>query len=211
MDKQAIIEEIKKIRVQRNSVRKLEREIIGETKMIQPMVADASDLRSNLSKILPKHLVPSNVGDYRQVLSPFFYSVEFDFGVNPTYGPLFNQTSSFKVNQDSGFLLMGISRMWADNSGAGFKAPLALTIRDNQSTRQFNNTAFPIQTIGYLGEETVLATPLLLVPNASISITLTSWLDKDITFIGSGYHEFVFHGFRCNMNDTKLLAQQMLL
>lgn len=206
-----IIDRINTIRNERAEMRKQERQIVADTKSVQPVIADGGDLRSNLSKILPKYLLPTNVGQYKQILTPMWYQATHDLGNNPVYGPNLRSIVNFQVSQEAGFLMTGITREWRDRSSAGFKAPLRLTIRDNQSTRQFNNTGFTIQTIGYKGSPTYLETPLLLVPNASVATILESWLPIDFNTVGDGYHQFTFHGYRVNMGDVNYLAQQLFL
>jgi hypothetical protein len=196
---------------ERSANRVEERRLATRSKYLNsiPVCADGNDLKSNLAKILPKRMLPTNVGSYRNVLLPFHYTVEFKM-TDATYGPNFRMNSRFQVTQEAGFLLTDISRVWNERD-AGFKAPIALTIRDNQSSRQFNNTPIPVQQIGFHGEPTKLRTPFLFMPNASVGIELTSWIPNDWQIIGDGYQQFAFIGYRISVQDAQYVTDSIFL
>ena len=106
------------------------------------------NLKEQLMSVLPQNMLPGNVGDVNKVTWPFWYVGTFNFGTNPTYGPLTRTTQSFQVSQEAGLLLMAIGRKAWDNSIAGDLAPLQLEVRDRQSSRQFNDRPMPLQNIG---------------------------------------------------------------
>lgn len=172
----------------------------------QPVIG-SSDLAPNLLKILPPHIAPKNLGNFNSIMWDFFYPVKVDFGTDPTFGPQTRVEKNFKVNQDGSFLLCGISRVYNSDTASGKKAPLTLTLRDLQSTRQFNDLAFPVQNIGERGIPTLLETPLLVYKNSNISCELTSWLPENMATTGSGVHEFLFFGLRIRDEEQAKLLQ----
>lgn len=211
ISREKLISDILNMQNKRTQLRSQERSLQAKQKYLYQMPTIAkNDLGSNLSKVLPSHLIPTNVGSIKHVLVPYWYEVEFDLGADPTYGPSFRREANFQVTQESAFLLTHISRSFNDGGQAGFGAPLSIDIRDNQSTRQFNDISIAIQNIGYKSEPTKLEVPLLLQPNASVRITLSSWLDADQATVGDGLHEFAFGGFRVPIEDAKYLMDSIL-
>ena len=209
MSREKLIKKAYEIQESRRALRQKERNLSTRSKFLrnQPLVADGGNLRANLDKILPKHLSPKNIGEYNEVMWPFWYGFEFDFGTDPTYTSLTRKIESIQISQESAFLLTTISRAHDSRGGAGQNAPLQFTLRDNQSSRQFNDKPLPIQMIGTTGDLTHLDTPLYIRPNASLSLELTSWLPTDFATIGSGKHEIMVHGFRIRNEDAnKVLA-----
>jgi hypothetical protein len=172
----------------------------------QPVIGK-DDLGPNLLKILPPHIAPKNLGQFNNVMWDYFYPVAFDFGTDPVYGPQSRAENNFKVNQDGSFLLFGISRTYSSTSASGKSAPLVMTLRDMQSTRQFNDTSFPIQNIGEKGQPLVLETPLLIFKNSNLSCELSSWLPENMSTTGSGKHEFLFFGLRVRDEEQVKLLQ----
>lgn len=200
-----LIDQIQKEREQ-NRAREMHLNSRLMTMKGQPVIGK-DDLGPNLLKILPPHIAPKNLGQFNNVMWDFFYPVSFDFGTNPTYGTLTRAENNFKVNQDGSFLLFGISRSYQSNTASGKSAPLSLTLRDLQSTRQFNDLAFPIQNIGEKGQPLVFETPLLVFKNSNISCELSSWLPEDMVTTGSGKHEFLFFGLRVRDEEQVKLLQ----
>ena len=215
--REELILDITKLQERRQNLRVSERDIVNNTKLIdmQPVVSGEGNLRTSLERMLPKHLVPTNTGSLRQVLTPFWYRVIFDLGTNPTITANFTQSQSFQVSQDAGFLLTKISRYWKDQGEAGMGAPLGVSIRDNQSTRQFNDNPIPLQNIGFRGRPSLLHTPLLIVPYGSFKMTLTSLITTpaawDWALVGNGYQELMFGGYRIDMGDERYLTENILL
>ena len=211
MNRNTIIADILKLQQKRQSLRSEERSLKCKEKFHNQMPTIANnDLGSNLSKVLPSHLVPTNVGSLKHTIIPHWYEVAFDLGTDPVYGPDFREEQSFQVTQESAFLLTSISRSFNDGNGAGFGAPIQLDIRDNQSSRQFNDEPISIQNIGYKSDPTELAVPLLLQPNASVRITLSSWLSANQTETGNGYHEFAFGGYKVPIEDAEFIMNSIL-
>ena len=204
-----LIEQIKKER-RENQEREMHLNARMQTMKGQALVG-SSDLGPNILKVLPPNLAPKNIGEWGSIMWDFFYPVVVDFGTNPVYGPNTRTESNFKVNQDGSFLLCGISRMYSNTSFAGKKAPLSVTIRDLQSTRQFNDISFPIQNIGERGQPTLIETPLLVYKNSNISGEVTSWLPETMATVGSGRHEFLFFGLRVRDEETVKLLQTLFV
>jgi len=175
-----------------------------------PVIA-SDDLRPNLIKALPPHLVPKNVGDLGSVMWDFFFRVELDFGTDPTFDPTTMLKNSFRVDQEANLLLCGVSRNYQDIGPAGRGAPILITLRDAQSTRQFNDLSFPIQNLGEAGLPTMLDTPLLLSKNATFMVEASSWIPDSMPTIGDGKQELVFFGLRVRDEDNvKTLASLFL-
>lgn len=172
----------------------------------QPVIGK-DDLGPNLLKILPPHIAPKNLGQFNNVMWDFFYPVTIDFGTDPVYGPQSRAEGNFKVNQDGSFLLCGISRTYNSTTASGKLAPLSMTLRDMQSTRQFNDLSFPIQNIGEKGQPMIFETPLLVFKNSNISCEVTSWLPENMSTTGSGKHEFLFFGLRVRDEEQVKLLQ----
>lgn len=160
-------------------------------------------LRKHLEAFLPPYMIPGNVGDVNQVTWPFWEVVSFNFGTNPTWSPTTRQTQSFQVTQEAGFLLTSISRKSYGYDTSTDLAPLQFEIRDRQSSRQLNDRSIPIQMIGKRSLPTVLPTPMLLLPNAFVDITMTSWITASMATTGTGRIDLVFHGYRIRVEDQE--------
>jgi hypothetical protein len=174
-------------------------------------VISSSDMGNNLSKIIPPHLTPKNVGDLAGVMWDFYFTTTFDFGTDPTFDLNSKMIDNFRVDQEASFLLMGFSRSYHSNGNAGRLAPIGLTLRDAQSTRQFNDQPFPIQNIGEHGQPTRLETPLLFSANATVIVEATSWVPEAMDTIGNGKHEITFFGLRVRDTDNVKVISQMFL
>jgi hypothetical protein len=158
-------------------------------------------LKSHLQQILPPGMVPGNVGQINEVMWPFFSVITIDFGTNPTYGPSTRQAQSFQVTQEACLLISKISRKSFAYSTAGELAPLQLTIRDRQSSRQLNDRSFPLQMIGKKSRPCVLPTPYIVMPNGFFEVEVTSWLTANQVTVGNGKHQFIFEGYRIRIED----------
>lgn len=179
----------------------------------QPLVSDSGGLRANLKKIIPKHLMPQNVGQYNEVMWNYFFPFNFDFGDNPLYDVNTREEVNIQVDQEAGFLLTHISRDHNDPGQSGYNSPLSFTVRDLQSSRQYNDEPVPVQQFGFKGQPTFLDTPLYFAANARIQIAMTSWLPKGETFqtTGSGKHQIVLGGYRIRQSEAgKVLASIFL-
>lgn len=161
-----------------------------------------SRLEQELLKKLPSSLIPGNVGNYYDVAWPFNYTVTFNFGTNPTYGPNTNQTQSFQNTQEAAFIIGAMTRKSYSYSTAGELAPLQLLVKDRQSTRQFMDLPIPMQGIAKKTPYTTFEVPLIILPNAFIDIIMTSWLTVSQTTTGMGIHDISFMGYRTRTSDV---------
>jgi hypothetical protein len=151
---------------------------------------------------LPPQMFPGNTGNEKQVVWPFWFTLEFDFGTNPVYGVATNQTQSFPVTQEAGLLLMAISRDSDSHTSAGSLAPLQLTFKDRQSSRQLNSEPLPLQNLGLNYRPTIFPTPYWLNPMAFLDVQMTSWLrENSVGNVGNGKIFLTFFGYRKRTPD----------
>lgn len=164
----------------------------------------AQDLKSTLKSILPANLVPGNVGEYSSITWPFWYQADFDFGVNPSFTQNTRQVQSFQNTQEAAFLFMSVARSHNGYDNASALAPLQIEMRDRQSSRQFNDRPIPLQMIGRRNHQTVLPTPLLIMPNAFLDVTATSFVPAGNTMAstGTGKFQLSFFGYRIRVEDA---------
>lgn len=185
-----------KILKERKRIRAIERAFRNNYK------ENAMNLNGQLKQVLPSYMMPGNVGEINKVTWPFWYRVSFDLGIDPTIGPSTRISQTFQVSQEACLLLMQVSRKPWTYDNAGDLAPLAITIKDRQSSRQFNELPIPIQNIGKKKDGTVLPTPMFFAPNAIVEIELTSWIPADMASTGNGRHEFTFFGYRMRAQEA---------
>jgi len=167
-----------------------------------------------LKAVLPKHLVPSNVGNLKEILWPYWLHFEFDFSVNnDAVFPVNGITEiTRQISQEAGFIVTSIFRDYKSSGIGGRGCPLKMTIRDRQSTRQFNDEPIQLQHIGEKGEGTVLSTPYLFMPNARITLELSSILGADYTATNeSGYQSITMFGYRIRTEDASIIANKIYL
>ena len=151
-------------------------------------------LKRHLQNVLPSYMVPSNVGEYTTVTWPYFVTTSFDFGTNPTWSPSTRQTNTFNIPQEGGLLLYQVYAHFYGYDTSSALAPVQMRLIDRQSTRQFNDRPIPLQTIGRKSNPTVFPTPYLFMPNAQVEVEISSWVPADMTTVGSGKFDLVFHG-----------------
>lgn len=171
-----------------------------------------SDLQTAMQQTLPAYMIPSNVGDINEVAWFFWEQMTFDFGENPTWSPLTNQQQSFQVTQEAGFLITGISRSYNSYGTAGALAPLQVSFRDRQSSRQFNDNPIPLQTIGIKGKPTILPTPYFLLPNAFFDGFMTSFQTNSGGQVttGNSRHQLSFFGYRMRVEDAEKVLSTII-
>ena len=167
-----------------------------------------AELSSDLRNVLPEHMLPGNVGKMNEIVWPFWKSVKFEFGVNPSWTVNTRETEGFQIDQEAGFLLSAIHRKAWDSTTAGDRAPLQVEFQDRQSKRLFQNTPMPLQAIGKRDNPLILPVMFLIEPNAHLDVIMSS-IDSTIggtgtqTTVGDGTHELVFFGYRIRMGDMK--------
>jgi hypothetical protein len=201
---QQLLDYQKQLRSQEKNLRARERALSS-----QASLASGPNLKDHFNKFLPAHLVPGNVGPLQAVTWGFFQEVTFDFGANPSIGPTSRAVSSFQVTQEAAFLLLAISRN-ADTTTAGGYGPWQIDIQDRQSTRQLNDLPIPLQMIGTASIPSVLPTPYLIMPNAIIQVTMSSWLTgAPQATVGSGRHQIMFFGYRVRVEDAGVILSSI--
>jgi hypothetical protein len=174
---------------------------------------DSQFLESNLKIAIPRNMAPKNIGNLAGVMWDFWFPLSFDFGVDPTYDSTTRQAKKTQVTQEAGFLLTGMIRSNPNLDGVSFGAPLGVTIRDLQSTRQFNDKPIPVQFIGDRGKPTMFQTPLLIRPNANIEIEVSSLLNvgESIEYTGASSFDITLRGIRVrDFNDPRVLTSIFL-
>lgn len=186
---------------ERREIRRMEKKFRREKNMAE---GNIGNLHKTLNSILPPNMRPGNVGDYSSVTWPMWYQADFDFGTNPSYTSNSRQTQNFQNTQEAAFLFMAISRKHYGYDTASALAPLQVEIRDRQSSRQFNDNPIPIQMIGRRNHPTTLPTPMLVMPNAFLDITASTWLPAGNTMAttGSGKFQLTFFGYRIRVEDS---------
>lgn len=207
---------LKSTRMQEATIRKEEKHLTT-----LPQISK-DDVKGNLENLLPKKLVPTNIGNYESVSWPFWYAIEFDyssivdFGAGPVPAVSFlsseTKKESFVVGQEASFLLRGIYRDYNSVGLDGKGAPLKFDIKNNQSTRQFNDESLQLQHIGDKGHMFKFDIPLLIQPNSTIEIEMKTLLNQDINLEqvnGDGKQTLIFIGERVRSNDLDTITNLM--
>lgn len=184
-------------------LRGLERQIRQREHLLGSGMGDAptspggAPLINQLKKVLPAKFLPGNIGAITDLKWPNFLLVpRFVLGNNPILTVAFEQTQAVEVGQEASFVIMAIARYsWSEDT-AGEKAPLNITIRSRQSSRQFNDNPIPIQMIGDLAHPFVFSSPLPIQAQDFIEITMKTWITAPMQLAGEGNHEFVLFGER---------------
>ncbi len=210
--------ELKSVRMEEANIREQENHIATLPQLSK------DDVSGTLKKVLPKHLVPSNIGKYSDVSWPYSYEVRYDyeqlvdFGSGPvpaaTFGAQETKKDTFIVGQESSFILIGMYRTYGANNLSGKGAPLKFTVRNAQSTRQFNDVEVQIQHIGDKGRPFKFPIPLLIQPNSRIEVELKSIFNSDINIeLQTGEtakQNIVLYGYRLRNNvDVDVVTKLM--
>jgi len=204
----ALQQDIQSTRQQERQIQKMEQG--GNVLFDQPSVKQNA-LERHLNDILPPELIPSNVGDINQVQWGFFYEVDFNFGVDPVWSANVNARKSFKVTNESAFLVTRIYRDCDDAGIAGLEAPLTLTLRDLQSSRQLMDRGIPLQAIPSKGYYYELPIPFLLYPAASADLEIKCWLPNGVVIPASGVgtQNFTLYGARVRIQSPQAILKSM--
>lgn len=217
MSRQNLIAEIQQIGNEIKAIRQEERNIqqfekTGNGLMYSQPAVKKNDLKGHLESLLPPELVPSNVGSLSEVTWGFFYQLDFELGSNITFDHNFRAEKNFKVNAEAGYLVTRIYRDTRDQDQAGFSAPLCVTMKDLQSSRQLNDNPIPVQAIPTKGYYWELPVPFLIYPSASMSFELTSWLPVGVTLptTGSNYQGFSLYGAKVRIKDQNQVIRTAL-
>lgn len=211
-ERNLIISEIKAAHNSLGALRREEQHVRQHEDYVLQSNESDTDLLSILKKVLPANLVPSNMGDFKDVSYPTWYELEFDFsnGVDTVFDPLNLITKFFTIGQEHGFLLSNISRAYNNNDFAGEGAPLEVTFRNAASSRQFNDNPILIQHFASRGKQTPFTVPMFIHPNSKLEVTMKSWYPNTYTIANtSGIQRLVFSGRRVDMNSLKTLSQRV--
>lgn len=165
--------------------------------------SENGSLESSLRRVFPPELRPTNVGEITNIAWDFMIPVDFDFGQNPVFTAATRQERVFTVSQEAAFIVNEISVAFGDNSGASFRAPLAVNILDVQSGRLLNDNPIPIQALGRLSNPSVLPTGYLIMPNGRIKLEMSCFLEDGVSMptIGEGTLQVMLHGLRVRVQD----------
>ena len=190
----------------RAKLRQEERDLCARERWLQSQsqINGSGDLRSNLAQVLPLDLMPGNVGPLNSIAWTFFEPAEVNFGMNPLLNANSFQSTTFRVDQDGAFLMLGIL-VTGDTArgGAGLDGPYQVTIKDKQSTRTFNDQPIPIQALSTKMYPRKFPTPLLFYPNAYVQFNVSTWIPTGLTqqTSGSGRLQFNPYGVRVRIED----------
>ena len=206
---QTLIDQINKLLAEKHRLRAYEQDIkVREAAFkSEPSISGKGEMLAKaLEQILPAHMLPGNVGDINKVAWPFYYAFDFDFGLNPTLDINTRQAQSVQVSQEAAFLLLAVYRDFFGTpySEAGQLGPYQIDVRDNQSSRQFNNNPIPVQTLGADSRPTWLPTPMLFLPNASMTVTMSTFLlaGESMVTVGDSKSQIMLAGLRVRIEDA---------
>lgn len=216
-DIQALNSQVEQLLGVRETLRAQERGLNARARTLstQPAINNVN-LRQSLGEFVPPHLMPGNVGPLNAVVWPFWFPIDFDYGDNYTIkgGGQDLQNQTFQVTQEAAMLLVAVTRQ-ADTYGtAGHLGPWAFTVRDNQSSRQFNDAPIPVQMISRMGGlPTKLPTAMLLMPNAQIQVQMNSWVPAGTNqpTVGSSHMQLNFFGYRIRIEDTAKVMSSVFM
>ena len=201
--KQALISDILSSQQDIQNIRARERQVQKVEK------TPRNAMEAHMAGIVSPELMPSNVGDISKVQWGFFHQVNMDFGTNPTFNSNSRTSKIVKVSSEAAYLITRIYRDTDDAGLAGYEAPLTLTIRDLQSSRQLMDRGIPLQVIPSKGEYYELPVPFLLYPASSAELELKCWLPVGVSLptSGSGTQNFTLYGAKVRTSDLKSLAK----
>ncbi len=190
-----------------NYVYRLEQENKYLRQGLQPG-AGAKQLKHNLGQSnLPQK--PGNVDDITRVIWPFFFPTSYTELV-----PGQSARTSFTVTQEASFiwlyatktvhkLVAGVPTYIDPNNfdvTQGQANDLSFTIRDAQSTRDYNALPIPLDHVGDPLSPWALPSPVMFIPNSTI----------EVQFINASLTEtyfpcMTFFGYRLRMQDREKL------
>lgn len=207
---------IQKEQIRRRGIRKRERDVATQESLLgsQPLINRDDNFKSNLMSVLPKHLIPSNVGGYEEVLWPFWFNFEFNFNSGDnTVIPANGITEVTKqISQEAAFIAVSFYRDFEESDQAGRGLPVQLTIRDRQSSRQLNDNPILLQHIGEKGEGTKFPTPYIFMPNSRVTLEVSSILGADYTILNQdSTQRITMFGYRIRTEDASKIAKNLYL
>ena len=206
-----LLEERAHLRAKERNLRVREQALKNQYKAGMGPSTDAQGLAASLRHILPYYLYPQNVGAVDQATWNFYYTFDFDFGVNPVLTSNTRQTQQIEVSQESMFVATAISVDAADDSDASARGPYQVNFFDNQSSRQLNEKPVPAQSIGSRSNPTKLSTGFLVMPNSTLSAEVTTWIPngQTVTTVGSGVLQLIIYGFRMRPGNFRTVLSKV--
>jgi hypothetical protein len=162
-------------------------------------------LRNALLGNLPSHMVPGNVGGINEVTWPFYFQINMDVGTNPTISSNSLFKGFFQVDQEAALLLMSMDISYSTNAlgqSATSLAPLQVDLIDRQSSRRFSNEPIPLQMIGHNSNPSIMPTPMYIMPNAFLDVSVSGQSPIPMTYTGSGKFQLSFFGYRIRTEDA---------
>lgn len=158
---------------------------------------------------------PGNIGDINRVIWPFFFTFDSEDLV-----PGRTVIKSFSVTQEASFLWRMSTKAVFLKTGvepnieytyldpvdpAGGAPGLKFSLRDAQSTREFNgNRAQSMDTMGFGNFPDVLPSSQMMLPNATMQITLTNEHATNI------YRPWItFIGYRLRIEDSQNILSKV--
>lgn len=162
-------------------------------------------LQGSLQALLPNYMVPGNVGGLNEVTWPFYFSINIDFGANPTFSSNTYAKGSFQIDQEAAFILQSITRTHSTNAAgqaATMNAPIQIDLIDRQSSRRFSNDPIPLQMFGTESLASILPTGMYIQPNAFLDVSANGIMEDGQQFNGSGQFTLTFFGYRIRTEDA---------
>lgn len=166
-----------------------------------------------LNKDLPKQLKAGNLGEINRVIWPFFFTFSA-----PELNPSTGTNSYLTVTQEAAFIWMSMTKTvfkkvnapvphyeaidandFNDNNSNANE--LTVSLRDAQSSRFFTDQPLPLDMIGSAKNPTVLPTPQLLLPNASMEAIFQN------DHVSNVYVPFItLFGYRLRLDNPNILS-----
>ena len=214
-DLMRVQQEIDMLTIKRRELRKKLKSIearehyISEPK--QFAYSGAKQFRADLAANLNESMMPVKIGGIDEVMWPYYFQAQIDFGTDPLCARNIIAETFFQVDEEACFLMMGISREHntdADGLSATWKAPLVVEIEDRQSTRKFNAGPIPLQSFGENSLISVWPTPMLILNSAVMDVKVYGIPPSSDhqQLSGNGEIQFSFFGYRTRIQ----IAQKIL-
>lgn len=156
---------------------------------------------------LPQQMQPGNVDNITRAIWPFFFPTNY-VEVLPNR----NVRSSFTVTQEAAFIWLYCTKTvhklvdgvptYIDpsnyNTEQGQANGLKFTIRDAQSSREYNSLPVPLDHIGDPLAPWALPSPVLILPNSTMEVQFINQ-NPDETY----YPSVSFFGYRIRLSDQE--------
>jgi len=162
---------------------------------------------------LSSQMKPGNVEDITRAIWPFYFSTTYAEVV-----PGQSVRTSFTVTQEAAFIWLyttktvhvddaGITRYIDPNNfdvDFGQANGLAFTIRDAQSTREFNQLPIPTDMVGDPMSPWALPSPVFFLPNATVEV---QFINSNLT--NTYYPSMSFFGYRVRLDQREKMLSMV--